>query len=105
MIEPLVFRAVGIEFRTEGLVIKQVLRSFVYDRSFIAIERSTSGVCFDEVLHHLRADALEEEAQVSEERVVPENAVAGLDPIPDRDRSKGSCHCSAEEEPWREEDS
>ena len=81
--DELVLGAVDIKVRSERLDIILILGSSIDGGSANTVVWFATLVSFDEVLHHLGPNALEEEAKMTKQRVVSKNAVMLLGQIPD----------------------
>jgi hypothetical protein len=69
---------VHIQLGAERLLVIHGFRTFVNDRSCVAVEGSAIGVGFDEVLVELGTHVLDDEPEVPDDREVPCDAVLSL---------------------------
>ena len=82
MIDPLVIAGVDVELGAERALVELTLGALIDDRAFGAVERRAVGVALEEILADLRADLLEKETDVGEDRIVALEAVIGLNHVP-----------------------
>ena len=90
VVHPLVFVAVDVVLRAEGALVELVLGALIDDRPLVAREWHAFLVRLEEVLAHLRADVLQDEAQVRRDRVVAQDRVPALCEIADSENCKGA---------------
>ena len=87
MIDPFEIVAVDILLSAERAFVEGPLRALIGDRALGAVERRSVGVALQKVLADLRSDLFQAEADIGEDRIVPPQAVLGLQNIPDADRA------------------
>ncbi len=78
MLHPLVVGLVDIELGAEGPLVERLLGALIDDSALIAREGSAIIVGFEEILAHLGADFLEEEAEMGDDGIIAQDRVAGL---------------------------
>ena len=81
VVHPLVADLVHVALGSEGHGVLLVLGPLVNNRALLPIEGNPAGVRLHEVLMDFRADLLEEEPEVSENRKIPEDGMSGLEDI------------------------
>jgi hypothetical protein len=101
--QPRVARRVDVELGAERLLVGHVLRPLIDEAARVAIERPTAGVVFDEVLVQLGAHVLEKEPQVTDDRVVAQDAVVRLGVVPDAEQQQRHERDLEPPEQWRHE--
>jgi hypothetical protein len=87
VIDPFEIVAVDILLSAERPLVERPLRALIGDRALGAIERRSVGVALQKVLADLRSDLFQAEADIGEDRIVPPQAVLGLQNVPDADRA------------------
>ncbi len=93
--------AIHIEFGAEGLHGFDALRAPIDQIPGIAIEGATAGVALHEVLVDFGPSALEQEAQMPEDRIVAQDTVLSLHQVvgPDREQSARGSDREVEDRP------
>jgi hypothetical protein len=78
VVHPAVGAVVDVELRAEGQHVLDVLRAVVDHRPPLARKRPPVLVAFEEILPQLGPDRLEQEAEVADHRIVPEDGMPCL---------------------------
>jgi hypothetical protein len=78
VVDPLVPDGADVELGAERSLVRIALGPLVDERALLTRERSGVAIVLDEVLADLRAEELEQEAQVADHRVVAQDRVARL---------------------------
>ncbi len=78
MVDPLVAFGLHVELGAQRALVGVALGALVHQRALLARERGSLVVALDEVLAHLGADELEQEAQVADHGIVAQDRVAAL---------------------------
>src|SRR5258708_315928 len=85
VIDPLEIVAVDVLMSAERTLVERTFGALMCDGPLRAVEGRSVGFAFQEILAYLRSDLLQPEADVGEDRIVPSQAVAGLQKIPEPD--------------------
>ena len=93
---PFVADAVDVVGRAERTHVEGLLGALVDHGAPIAWEGHAVLVALEEVLPHLRADLLEDEAQMGGDWIVAQDRVAGLVEVVDADRRQEGCNDEAD---------
>jgi hypothetical protein len=82
MIDPLVIAGVDVLLGSKRALVELTLGALIGDRAFGTVERRAVGLALEKILADLRADLLEKETDVGEDRIVALEAVIGLNHVP-----------------------
>ena len=85
MIDPLEVVAVDVLLGAERPLVERALCPLVSDGPLRSIERRAVGFALQKILTNFRPDLFQHEADVGEDRIIPPDAVLGLQEIPNTD--------------------
>ena len=98
MAEELVALRVGVAQRSERPLVEHHLGALIDDGALRARERQPVRLAFEEILPHLRADLLEDEAKMRRDRIVAQDRVPGLHEIAQAERGERAEQKRADDE-------
>src|SRR5262249_47313467 len=93
---------VDVVLRAERPLVERELGALVDDRALVAAEGSAVLFALEEVLAYLRANLLEDEAQVRRDRIVAQDRVALLEQVAHAERGEAAEHGERDRQPVKE---